>query len=79
MKRVKILKTLATIWLIIFAIVFTIGMISIAMKDGIGKTFDIMSPFNIAGTIVNLISVSPALFLFWWAGKIEKNLKGDNK
>lgn len=75
MKKVKVLKTLAVIWLIGFGILFTLGMVSIVVTDGIGKALWIMSPFNFASFVVNIISVSPTIVLFWIAGKIEKKDK----
>jgi len=74
---VKILRVLGTIWVIFFAIAFTVGMVSIAVKDGIGKSLETMSPFNVVGYIVNLISISPGLFMFWLAKIIEQNRSGE--
>ncbi len=79
MKTAKILRVLAVIWLVLFAIVFAFGMITIAVTDGINVALWIMSPFNVAGFIVNIISLSPAILLYWLAGKFEGKKESPDK
>ena len=75
MKKVRLLRIIATIWLTIFVVIFTIGMIGILITKGVGEALRIMSPFNIVGFVVNIISISPALILYWLANKLEHSKK----
>jgi len=72
MKTYKILKTLANIYLLLFFIVWCIGMFGIWLSDGIQGVQDTLSPFNFANLFVTLVLVSPGLLLYTLANKAKE-------
>ena len=45
------------------------SLVNIALTEGINEALWILSPFNLASFIVNILSLSPAVLCFWLASK----------
>ncbi len=77
MRFYKLLITLAIIYLVLFFIVWCVGMFGIWLTDGIQGIQDTLSPWNFANLIVTLVLASPGLLLYMLANKIKE--KYENK
>ena len=69
---VKILRGFVRVWIWAVIVVFLISVAGIWWKDGVGKVFDVLSPFNAANYVVTIILLLPALGAHMLADRLSK-------
>jgi len=60
----KILRIIGGIYLIIFFLLYVLGMGWILFTEGLGEFLDILSPFNFVNHLVGIVLASPGFILY---------------
>ena len=66
-----LLKGLGYFWLVLCAVIWLVGVISIWRTHGFMKVQEMESPFNLIGILVKLVFVAPGMFFLWLSGKLQ--------
>lgn len=69
---IRFLRGFARIWCCLIVAIFILSVAGIWWKDGIGKVFDVLSPFNVVNYIVTVVLLLPAIGASIFADRLSK-------